>query len=197
VVLRAEQSDSDYSASSRISAAGIASVFADYFFDGKATGSVRRDGQPVPAKFEAESRSPRSDRRTKIDFEDGTPVRVSVEPPRKSAPDPASQGGTLDPVSAGFALLRDAPPDRLCNAAVDIFDGSRRSRLKLGPPVAEDGLIACKGTYARLEGEAHTLSAEREFPFRVVFRENGAGLAELDRIETSTGFGKAVIARRG
>ena len=72
---------------------------------------------------------PRADRDTDIDWEDGTPVSVSVEPPRESAPDPAAQAGTLDPVSAGFAVLRDRAGRELCDTTVEVFDGSRRSRL--------------------------------------------------------------------
>jgi uncharacterized protein DUF3108 len=196
LTLGAEQVGDSYSATGRIDTAGIAGLL-DFFFDGQAAGSLGRNGKVVPIRFAATSKSPRALRHTLIEWEDGTPVKVSVEPPRDSAPDPAQQAGTLDPVSASFRLLRDAPADAICDTTLDVFDGSRRSRLRLAPPVeTADGLI-CDGAYARLEGEGHSLADLREFPFRIVFRRNGGGLAQLERIEAPTSFGSAVIERRG
>lgn len=195
--LRASETDGRYDAASEIRAAGVVGAFAKFFYDGEASGRVGVDGAVVPVRFVADSRSPRAERRTEIDWENGTPVSVSVVPPRSSAPDPEAQAGTLDPVSAGFRLLRDAPVEQICDATIDIFDGSRRSRLKLAAPAEKDGELTCAGTFARIEGEAHSGSKRREFPFEVMFRTDADGVARLQRIETSTQFGKAVVERRG
>lgn len=197
VTLGAEQAEGEYAAASRIRASGILGAVTGFYFDGRATGRIGEDGTLLPDRFVATSKSPRAERRTEIDWRDGTPSRVTVEPPRGTAPDPAEQTGALDPVSAGFALLRDAPPARLCDASVEVFDGSRLSRLELGPAVERDQRLTCAGVYARIEGEAHSLSDQTEYPFELVFRRNRAGLAELERIETRTRFGLAVIERRG
>jgi hypothetical protein len=197
MTLKSDQSGSSYAAASRIDTAGVVGIFTDFFFDGNAAGRMREDGSLVPSRYAAVSKSPRALRRTEIDWKGGVPVRVSVEPPRATAPDPAKQGGTLDPVSAAFALLRDAPADEVCATTVDVFDGSRLSRLKLGRAVAAEGQLVCDGTYARIEGEASSMASAREFPFRIIFRRNGAGLAELQRIEAPTDFGRAVVSRRG
>jgi hypothetical protein len=197
LTLSSEQAEGGYTAASRIDTAGVVGVFMDFFFDGQSSGTLAGDGRVVPARYIATSKSPRALRHTRIDWEKGTPVSVSVQPPRSSAPDPAEQGGTLDPVSAGFRLLSAAPPDRICATTVDVFDGSRRSRLKLAAPAKSEAGLVCDGTYARIEGEANTLTSLREFPFRLVFAVNGAGLAELRRIEAPTNFGQAVLSRRG
>lgn len=192
-----QNSGGRYTASSTIRSAGLIGAFADFFFDGTATGSVTRSGKVVPERFVARSKSPRAERDTRIDWQGGTPVSVSVEPPRDSAPDPATQAGTLDPVSAGFALFRDSPAGEICNTRVDVFDGSRRSRLELGAPQpGADGEISCAGRYARVEGEAHSMSSKKDHGFRLVFRATGDGLARLERIEAPTGFGTAVAERR-
>ncbi len=197
MTLDIETGDGGYRAASRIDAAGVVGLLVSFYYDGKATGRLNGDGKIVPQRFIANSRSPRAERHTEIDWEKGTPTRVSVEPPRKSAPDPAQQGGTLDPISAGVAILRDAAPDAVCDASVDVFDGSRRSRLTLAKPVARDDALVCAGTYSRIEGEAHSLSSQREYGFEVVFRRNGSGIAQLERIEARTNFGLAVVERRG
>jgi hypothetical protein len=197
MTLKSVEKGGSYSAASRIQAAGFIGKLAKFFFDGTAKGSIRGDGVVIPSTYVAESKSSRADRHTEIDWKNGTPTRVSVEPPRNTAPDPAAQGGTLDPVSAGFALLRDARPGKICNMTVDIFDGSRRSRLKLGKPVENDKEYVCAGKFSRIKGEAHNAVSKREFPFEVVFRKNGDGAAQLKRIQTQTKFGKAVVERRG
>lgn len=197
MTMDAEQNGSAYTAASRIDTVGLVGVFADFFFDGTSTGTVTKAGTVVPSRFDATSKSPRALRHTRIDWEKGTPVMVSVEPPRSSAPDPAEQAGTLDPVSAGFRLFRPAPADSVCDTTVDVFDGSRLSRLKLAPPVASGDALVCRGTFARIEGEAHSMADENEFPFTVTFRRDDEGRAQLERIEAPTGFGQAVIARRG
>jgi hypothetical protein len=190
-----EQSGSSYTATSRIDTAGLAGMF-DYFFNGTATGSVE-GGRVVPSRYVATSKSPRALRKTDIGWRGGVPVSVSVVPPRESAPDPARQGGTLDPVSAGFRLFRAAPAGEVCGATVDIFDGSRRSRLRVAEPKADGQALVCAGTFARIEGEAHSVADMREFPFSLVFVPNGGGLYRLERIEAPTNFGQAVLTRQG
>lgn len=184
-----------YDARSRIDTAGIVGFFTDFFFDGSSTGTLAKVGQVVPARYAATSRSPRADRTTQIDWKNGTPVRVSVEPPRSSAPDPAQQGGTLDPVSAGFRLLRQMPAAAVCDTTVRVFDGSRLSQLQLAKPVAAGDSLTCNGAFARIEGEAHSMTSSRSFPFTLVFRKVGDE-AVLQRIEAPTNYGRAVLTRR-
>ena len=175
----------------------LVAAVTSYAFDGRAKGVIDASGNVRPSSFKADSSSPRAKRRTVIEWDGATPVRVSVEPPRKHAPDPARVVGALDPVSAGFALLRDNAPENICAVSVDVFDGSRRSRLTVGEPVAEDGGFVCRGIYARLEGEAHSLSSQAEYPFTLHFAPAGDGLVRIERIETETRFGPAVVSRRG
>lgn len=196
LVMDGTETGGTYKASSRIDSAGVLGVFADFFFHGQATGTVKADGTVVPSRFSADSKSPRALRRTVIESRDGTPVEVSVEPPRQNQPDPSTQAGSLDPVSAGFRLFRPQPAAAVCGTTIKIFDGSRESRLKVAAPVAAGDAVTCDGTYSRVSGEAHSMADKREFPFRLVFRKDAAGLAQLQRIEAPTNYGSAVIARR-
>lgn len=197
LTLSARMGDGRYTAASRIRATGLVGAVARLRFDGEATGRVQGNGRLTPERYTARSRSTRAERETEIVFENGHPARVSVVPPRGSAPDIAAQRGTLDPVSAAAALLSDNSPERVCNARVALFDGSRRSELVIGRAENRDGALVCNGLYRRVEGEAHAVSDQTDWPFRLVFRVNGAGLAELRRIETQTRFGMAVMERRG
>ena len=185
-----------YTSKSRIEAAGLIGVLLTFSYDGQSSGQIAPDGSIVPVRFEARSIAPGKDRTSQIDWKNGAPVNVSVVPPRKKAPDPSKQAGTLDPISAGFAILRDRPSDDLCDKTLMVFDGSRVSRLRLDPPQDEGDTITCVGNYARIEGEAHTLSSQREFPFLLVFSKQPNGDGRLERIQTDTNFGRAVLERR-
>lgn len=185
-----------YTARSNIDAAGLVGAFLTFFYHGQSAGKVDSAGKVVPQRFDATSKTLGAERRTKIDWKNGAPANVSVVPPRKNMPDPAEQAGTLDPISAGFVILRDAPPEQLCDRTIMVYDGSRLSRLTLGDRVPADGGFTCVGSYARIKGAAHTLSSQREFPFDLVFATGTDGIAQLRRIETSTSFGRAVLERR-
>ena len=190
------QTPTSYTARSRIEAAGLIGMLLTFYYDGQSSGQIRADGTVVPGKFQARSKTPRTDRTSSIDWKNGAPARVSVNPPRKTSPDASKQGGTLDPISAGFAILRDRPRDELCDKTLMVYDGSRVSRLRLDPEVDAGDTITCAGNYARIEGEAHTLSNQREFPFELVFSKQPDGMGRLERIETDTSFGRAVLERR-
>ena len=175
--LASEQSGGRYAATSRIDTAGLVGIFADFFFDGKATGRLDGDGTVVPgAASRRTSKSPRADAHDRIDWEGGTPVSVSVEPPRERAPDPAKQARDARP---GLRRLRGCcatrRPEAVCDTTVDVFDGSRRSRLQLGDAGGAGDALICAGTFARIEGEAHSMSDQREFPFKLVFAPAGGG----------------------
>ena len=191
-----EREGARYTAKSRIDTAGVVGAFIDFFFDGTASGTVGANGKVVPRVYTATSKSPRALRHSRIDWKDGTPVAVSVEPPRDSAPDPSKQTGTLDPVSASFRLLRDAPAAEVCDVTVIVFDGSRLSRLAVSPGVRQGGRLVCDGAYARLEGEASSIANARNFPFKLVFSVDADGFARLESVEAPTNFGRAVVARR-
>jgi hypothetical protein len=197
VTLASERSGSDYAAAMSVTPNGLVAAMTSYSFDGRSSGEIDGEGRLAPLRFTARSSSPRADRRTEIEWRGDVPVRVSVVPPRSSAPDPASVVGALDPVSAGFALLRENDPDDICDADIEVFDGSRRSRLSVAEPVAGERGLTCSGVYARLEGEAHSLSSQREYPFTLTFVPDGQGQVRLERIETRTRFGLALVSRRG
>jgi hypothetical protein len=194
--LTATQDGGSYRAEATVRPVGVVNVFSDFSFDGRAEGNVAADGTLVPDQFRSHSISPRDERETRIDWESGTPIFVSVVPPRSTAPDPAAQGGTLDPVSASLALFRDTPVAEVCRKSVDVFDGSRRSRISLGNPHVEGGDIICDGRYQRLEGEEQTFNTSSSYGFRMVFREDGDGMAQLQRVETRTQFGPASLVRK-
>jgi hypothetical protein len=196
LTLSVARNGASYEAGSSIRSTGLVGAVARIRYDGASTGRVAGDGSLVPERHVARSRSTRSERETEIVFENGQPSRVTVTPPRGNPVDPADQAGTIDPVSAAFALLLDDRAETVCNERVDLFDGSRRSQIVVGRAEERDGLLVCNGVYVRVTGEAHAVSDQREWGFRLVYRPNGDGSVAIQRIETPTRFGMAVLTAR-
>ena len=86
-------------------------------------------------------------------------VVESVDPPpnRRKAIDPRPlvpglAPGTLDPVSAIFALARRVAADGACGARVPVLDGRRRYDMVLGRDGEPDGGLRCRVTFDRVAG---------------------------------------------
>jgi hypothetical protein len=183
-----------YQAGVSLRATGLVGALSRIRYQGWSTGEVAADGTIVPVRHVAESRSARNERVTEIVFENGDPARITVEPPRSRPADPAAQAGTVDPVSAAFALLHDPSGEALCNSRINLFDGNRRSLLEVGRAQERDGGLVCNGRYARLSGDENPVTDE-ETGIRLFFHPGG-GEVELQRIEVETRFGLAVARRR-
>jgi hypothetical protein len=154
----------------------------------------------APGRFVADSAFDDDRQRVLVAYEDGRPRVLEADPPfRRRAWEiaPEAQGGTLDPFAAALTLIRPEPVGAICNRSVEVFDGRRRTRITLGAPRnAEDG-IRCPGTYTRVAGfSPRTMKKGEDFPFTVVFRANGDGLAEIWQVYARTDFGVAVARRR-
>ena len=90
--------------------------------------------------------------------------------------------------------LRDAPPEQLCDRVLLVYDGSRVSRRRSATGCRQ-GRLHRVGSYARIRAPRIPCRASASFPFDLVATGSG-GIAQLQRIETSTGFGRAVLQRR-
>ncbi|MCZ4353509.1 DUF3108 domain-containing protein [Roseovarius aestuarii] len=114
---------------------------------------------------------------------------------------PAQQGGTLDPLSALYSALRDQPSANLCRIDVSVFDGKRRSRIRMtGRSESADPeagrIVTCTGAYTRIAGfSASAMKRQTTYPFTVTYRPAGA-LMQAVRISVRTNYGMADLKRR-
>ena len=165
----------------------------------RSTGTVSGNGTVVPATLPGQFQVAAGAQRTEIDWQATAPRSGSrSNPPRNSAPDPAKQGGTLDPISAGLrGPLRPAGERRLRH---------QHRRLRRHAPVAAGARPPPRPPAPRSPAAAATPGSRAR---RAAWRarassrsawssaRNGDGMAELERIETRTNFGRAVLERRG
>ena len=162
-------------------------------------------GRPATAPWcrcasRATSKSPRGAATQPIDWKDGTPVTVSVEPPRIERARPGRPGAARSTRSRPAFACSCATRRRedICDTVVDVFDGSRRSRLALDPPSRRRRSADLRRPLrpGRGRGEQHRRPAR--VPVQLVFRRNGDGVGRnCSASRRRTNFGTAVIERRG
>ncbi len=66
--------------------------------------------------------------------------------------DPATQRGTLDPLTSTFVLLRTQPLAEVCQVDRFQFDGERRTRIVMKTLTQEGDTWVCTGQFLRLKG---------------------------------------------
>jgi len=189
-----------YAAQGVMRTTGLAGALKKIRYDAVSSGAFAK-GKFTPRSVEVASQ--RGDDRAKntMIYKGGTPASVSHEPPRpprETDVDPAKQGGTIDPLTALYAVLRDVDRDEACTLKVTMFDGVRRSQVALSAPKADGEGVTCSGEYRRLAGFKEKEMAEKtRFPFTLTYAPtpDGTRLQVID-ISTDTILGKGRLKRR-
>lgn len=192
--IRATETASAYAAAARIETTGLARMLRPVRFDadvqGRRTGASRQ-----PLAYSERVETPRRDSRTELAWSGRTPRVLSSEPARDPQPwdiDPATQTGTLDPLSVLLEVLSDVPADRACRLDLDLYDGRRRGRVTLTP----NGAGGCTGAFHRIAGYPEEAMAEAtRFPFALTYAEAGNGTLRVTRVEAETPYGTARLTR--
>ncbi|MCE2748952.1 MAG: DUF3108 domain-containing protein [Rhodobacter sp.] len=188
-----------YAVSGRLESAGLAGLVRRVRYDGQAEGSLRQ-GRFTPARYREQADTGRRQSQSVMEYRRGIPQVKVYNPPRdlrSDGIDPATQGGTVDPLTALFATLRDVPPGKECNKTLTMFDGKRRSQLVLGPPAAVTGGVVCPGEYRRLAGFSATDMAEKaRFPFTLRLGLAQSGLMQVKDVTMESIYGNARLKRR-
>jgi hypothetical protein len=189
-----------YAVSGRLQSAGLVGMLKSIRYDGASQGTVR-GGRFTPSRYVEKADTGRRKSVGEMRYSRGVPQIKSYDPPREAGEvglDPATQGGTVDPLTAMFAVLRDVPQGQECNLNLTLFDGERRSQVQLGAPApGEGGGLTCPGEYRRLEGFSAEDMAERtRFPFTLTLSAPEDGLRRATEVRMETLYGRAVMTRR-
>lgn len=192
--------DGAYAANGVVRTTGLAGMIKKIRYDATASGRFAK-GRFTPRAVEVASQ--RGDDRSKntMIYKNGTPASVSHEPPRVPRPtdvDPAQQSGTIDPLTALYAVLRDVDRSEACTLNVTMFDGVRRSQVALSAPQVQGEGVVCSGEYRRIAGFKDREMAEKtRFPFTLTYAPTGDGsrLRVVD-IATDTIIGQGRLTRQ-
>ena len=146
-----------YTVSSGFQSTGLIGGLADVAVAMTARGT-RRDGQFFPARYGEDVRAGRRQGAIVMTYRNGVPKvsgqKIRDEDDDDDTPpvDAATQKGTLDPLSATFALLHRQPLAGACQVDRFMFDGERRTRVVMTTLRQERDIWVCSGQFLRLAG---------------------------------------------
>ena len=200
LVQMTSQSDArSYRVSALIRNTGLSRIFRQFSYNGAANGR-QNDGQLHPDRYQEVADTGRRSSEALIVYDKGVPRVISYTSPKPAGPDspaPATQGGTVDPLTAIYGLLRAVPRDRACQLDVFIFDGKRRSRIAMHVEGSRDGLPTCAGRYERLEGfTPQEVSRHTHFDFVLTYGDAGDDMLRVENVSFNSFYGIASIDRR-
>ncbi|MEM6635464.1 MAG: DUF3108 domain-containing protein [Pseudomonadota bacterium] len=188
-----------YSTAGRAQSVGVIGALTRARYEAQSQGRLR--GQTfVPSAYSEEANTGRRQSKARMSYIGGVPQVKEYEPVQGPKPydlDPSQQGGTLDPMTAIYMVLRDQPGAQVCKMRFDMFDGRRRSRILLANAERKDNRIICTGRYERVAGFEPEEMAERQFfPIRVEYEPGTDGFYVVDRVVITTLYGRARLLRR-
>ena len=187
-----------YAVAGQLESVGIVGAFRRVRYDAEVRGRVSGT-RFTPRSYSETFRNGRRATAKGLDYAGGVP-RLSVGPDYRRDDedlDPATQGGTVDPLTAIWGVLRDVREGEACGFGAEMFDGARRSRIALGQPRRSGDAITCAGEYRRVAGyEPEELAEKARYPFRLTYRPAGDGGWQVERVEMDTIFGRGAMVRR-
>lgn len=189
-----------YGANGVMETTGLAGAIKKIRYEATVSGGFAA-GSFTPTRFDETAQRGDDFSKNMIVYKGGAPVSVSHEPPRAPRPtdvDPTKQAGTIDPLTALYAVLRDVDRDEACKLSVTMFDGTKRSQVALSAPQASGDGVTCAGEYRRLAGFSEKEMAEKSrFPFTLTYAPTPDGQRlQVVEISTDTILGKGRLKRR-
>lgn len=187
-----------YSAAGVLETTGLVGMVRKIRYSAQVAG---REGTRMrPETYSETADTPKRQSVFEMSYKAGTPVKVSQTPPRKPRDYDlalANQGGTIDPLSALYAVLRTVSPDQACTFAATMFDGARRTEVKLFAPKPQGTGVVCSGEYRRLGGFSPKDMAEKTvMAFSLTYEPTPDGRLKVTEVATDTIYGKGRLKRR-
>lgn len=193
------EDDGRYDVKGKLASAGLVAFLKKISYDASASGAVA-SGRYTPSRYSEKADTGKRVSEAVMEYRAGVPQLKVYNPPRPPKPqdvDPATQGGTVDPLTALFATMRDAEPGQECDRVLNMFDGKRASRLTLGKPQSSDGTVICAGEYRRIAGfTAEDMAEKSRFPFTLTYGAGPDGKMQVVEVAMDSLYGRARMVRR-
>lgn len=188
-----------YAVSGRLQTTGLAAMLKQVRYDATARGRVAK-GAYTPATYTEDANTGKRQSHSVMGYQRGVPQVTEYQParsPRSYDIDPATQGGTVDPLTALFVTLADVAPGQECKVQLRLFDGRRASRLTTGGRQQSGDRVTCAGEYRRVAGFPPDEMAERvSFPFTVTYAPRTDGVLSVVEVSMQTIYGRGRLVRR-
>lgn len=189
----------NYVVRAQLKSGGLAALIRTVRYDATARGVITDKGTYVATTYTEDADTGKRQSKSSMSWVKGVPTVRSYQPAREPRPydvDPATQAGTVDPLTAMFATLRDVAPGQECGVNLKMFDGRRATAIVLGAPKADGANVVCAGEYRRIGGFPPDDMAERtRFPFTLTYAPAGDRMQVVE-VAMDTLYGKARLVRR-
>ncbi|HUS55162.1 MAG TPA: DUF3108 domain-containing protein [Thermohalobaculum sp.] len=190
--------DGTYSARVKAQTAGIVGFFFTAGVVGEAVGMIDVDGLS-PLRFVADAYELTHRQQVEMSYGNGA-LEIRAEPAYRVRPwsmSPEGMEGIADPLSASYEAFAPATADAICNQTAEMFDGSRRWAIAIGPPLRVGDRTRCDAVYVRIAGfKPKLMGAEARRPFALFYEQRSDGLFHAVRAVGQTSFGLAVLLLR-
>lgn len=192
-------SGGSYAVSGRLQTTGLAALLKQVRYDATARGRVA-NGVFAPESYTEEANTGKRRSHSVMGYKRGVPQVTQYQPARKPRSydiDPASQGGSVDPLTALFATLADVAPGQECRVRLRLFDGRRASLLTTGGRAQAGDRVTCTGEYRRVAGFSPDEMAEKvSFPFTLTYAPQANGTMRVTEVAMQTIYGRGRLVRR-
>lgn len=189
-----------YSVAGRLKTSGLAAMLKRLRYDAQAKGQITTQGDFQPASYTEDADTGRRQSQSQIAYAAGVPQVTHSKSDRKPRPwdiDAAGQAGTVDPLTAMFAALRDVTPGKECGLDLKVFDGRRASAVSTGAPSRQGDRVICAGEYRRVAGFSPDDMAEKtRFPFTLTYAPGPDGQMRVIEVAMDSLYGKARLVRQ-
>jgi len=195
----AVQDGMGYSVSGRLKSGGLVAMIRKVHYEATAQGSVS-DGRYTPTGYSEVADTGTRQSQAVMAYVKGVPQVKTYNPPRpprQGDVDPATMGGTVDPLTALYATLRDIDKGGECRVDLKMFDGRRYSQIATFEPRAAGERVVCAGEYRRLAGfSAREMADKQRFPFTLTYAPTADGRMRVVEVAMDTLYGQARLQRR-
>lgn len=195
----AQQDGSAYAVTGAVQTSALTALIKRLQYQGAATGTVFK-GRYSPTHYKEAADTGRRQSDATLAYAGGVPRVTAYSPavqPQSGDVDPASMGGSVDPLTALYATMRAVDAGAECNLSLDLFDGKRASTLQIGAPLAVADTVTCVGAYIRVQGfTAKEMAKQPRFPFTLTYAPVGTGQMQVVQVISETIYGKVTLKRR-
>ena len=199
VSFSASRDGSAYAVTGRVQTTGLAALVKRLRYEGAAKGTVAK-GRYRPASYRESADTGRRQSDATVSYAKGVPSVTAYSPVVDATPDdvdPATMGGSVDPLTALYATMRTVEKGAECNLSLDLFDGKRASKLQVGAANPAGVLVTCDGAYIRVQGfTAKEMAKQPRFPFTLTYAPTDTGQMQVVEVISETIYGKVTLKRR-
>ena len=202
MTIKSEENGGIYKVNASARSSGIAAAFMDLWADGAVNGRVSGN-KYRPSVFVEQVKGRKGLKKRTFKYNANGVPSITHDPARKPGKrrdyhaSPSAQAGTLDPLTAAYAILRNRPASTTCDLDINLFDGERRSRLRFVKSEPKKGGLLCHGIYTRVDGFSPKERKEKQdWPFQVTYAAPRNGTMQVDLVRIPTTFGSVLFRRK-